>query len=74
MPEPSRIETRRRRRDGREPSPDRVLVGALFVGHGTQKLFGAFGGEGPDGTGSTFESVGLKPGRANAVAASPADR
>ena len=27
----------------------RVVVGALLVGHGTQKLFGWFGGHGPDG-------------------------
>ena len=47
----------------------RVLVGALFVGHGTQKLFGWFGGQGPDGTGATFESAGLRPGKRNALAA-----
>ena len=29
----------------------RLLLGGLFVGHGTQKLFGWFGGYGPDGTG-----------------------
>ena len=28
----------------------RVLVGALFIGHGTQKLFGWFGGHGIDGS------------------------
>ena len=27
----------------------RVLVGLLFLSHGAQKLFGAFGGVGPDG-------------------------
>jgi putative oxidoreductase len=27
----------------------RVLVGLLFLSHGAQKLFGAFGGAGPDG-------------------------
>src|SRR3954453_5913461 len=47
----------------------RVLVGALFVGHGTQKLFGWFGGHGPEGTGQFFESLGLKPGKLNAMAA-----
>ena len=47
----------------------RVLVGGLFIGHGTQKLFGWFGGYGPDGTGQFFESIGLKPGRRNAVIA-----
>ena len=29
----------------------RGTIGALMVGHGTQKLFGWFGGHGPDGTG-----------------------
>jgi putative oxidoreductase len=47
----------------------RVIVGALFIGHGTQKLFGWFGGHGPEGTGQFFESLGLRPGRRNALAA-----
>jgi putative oxidoreductase len=47
----------------------RVLIGGLFIGHGTQKLFGWFGGYGPDGTGQFFESIGLKPGRRNAMIA-----
>ena len=47
----------------------RALIGALFVGHGTQKLFGWFGGGGPEGTGQMFESIGLRPGRRNAIAA-----
>jgi putative oxidoreductase len=47
----------------------RVLVGGLFVGHGTQKLFGWFGGYGPDGTGQFFESIGLRPGKRNAMVA-----
>jgi putative oxidoreductase len=51
----------------------RVLVGGLFVGHGTQKLFGWFGGHGLDGTGGFFESLGLKPGRRNAIAAGAAE-
>ncbi len=41
----------------------RVVVGALFVGHGTQKLFGWFGGHGLDGTGGWLESLGYRPGR-----------
>ena len=41
----------------------RVVVGALFVGHGTQKLFGWFGGGGPEGTGRFFEQIGYTPGR-----------
>jgi putative oxidoreductase len=47
----------------------RVLVGGLFVGHGTQKLFGWFGGYGPDGTGQFFDSIGLRPGKRNAMVA-----
>jgi putative oxidoreductase len=51
----------------------RVTVGSIFVEHGTQKLFGWFGGHGPDGTGQFFESVGLRPGRRNAIAAGAAE-
>jgi len=51
----------------------RLLIGLLFVGHGTQKLFGWFGGHGPDGTGQFFESIGLKPGRDHAVRAGAAE-
>jgi putative oxidoreductase len=47
----------------------RVTIGGTFFVHGTQKLFGWFGGYGPDGTGQFFESLGLRPGRRNAVAA-----
>jgi putative oxidoreductase len=51
----------------------RVTIGLLFVGHGTQKLFGWFGGGGPEGTGTFFESVGLRPGRRYALAAGSAE-
>ncbi len=47
----------------------RWLVGPLFVGHGTQKLFGWFGGHGLEGTSGFFESIGLRPGRRHATAA-----
>jgi putative oxidoreductase len=47
----------------------RFTIGGTFFVHGTQKLFGWFGGYGPDGTGQFFESVGLRPGRRNAIAA-----
>lgn len=47
----------------------RLVVGVLFIGHGTQKLFGWFGGYGPKGTGGWLESVGIKPGVAMAVLA-----
>ena len=47
----------------------RIVVGALFFGHGTQKLFGWFGGHGIAGTGGFFESIGFRPGRLLALAA-----
>jgi putative oxidoreductase len=40
----------------------RVVTGGLLVGHGAQKLFGAFGGPGLTGTASGMESLGLRPG------------
>jgi putative oxidoreductase len=51
----------------------RTLLGGLMIGHGTQKLFGWFGGHGPEGTGQYFESLGLRPGRRNALAAGAAE-
>jgi putative oxidoreductase len=47
----------------------RLSIGGTFFVHGTQKLFGWFGGYGPDGTGQFFESLGLRPGRSQALAA-----
>jgi putative oxidoreductase len=47
----------------------RLAVGLFFVGHGAQKLWGSFGGHGLDGTGQFFESLGIRPGRRNALAA-----
>lgn len=47
----------------------RIVIGLLLVGHGTQKLFGWFGGHGIAGTGGWFESVGFRPGKAMAVVA-----
>ena len=38
----------------------RVVVGLAFAGHGTQKLFGWFGGFGPEGTGGFFGSQGYR--------------
>jgi putative oxidoreductase len=51
----------------------RVVVGALFFGHGTQKLFGWFGGHGIEATSGFFESLGLRPGRKHATAAGAAE-
>jgi putative oxidoreductase len=51
----------------------RLVVGGFFVGHGTQELFGWFGGNGIEATAEGFEKLGLRPGRANAVAAGIAE-
>ncbi len=51
----------------------RLVLGGLFVGHGAQKLWGKFGGHGPEGTGQFFESLGLKPGKPMAIAAGAAE-
>jgi putative oxidoreductase len=51
----------------------RVVVGLLFIGHGTQKLFGWFGGYGLSGTGGFMETLGLKPGKLNAFLAGTAE-
>lgn len=47
----------------------RVGVGATLVAHGTQKLFGWFGGGGLAGTAATFDQLGFTPGKVNAVVA-----
>ncbi len=51
----------------------RLTVGSLFIGHGTQKLFGWFGGHGLDATAQGFEQLGMRPGRRNAIAAAAAE-
>ncbi len=40
----------------------RLVFGLSFARHGTEKLFGWFGGYGIKGTAGYFESIGLKPG------------
>jgi putative oxidoreductase len=47
----------------------RLTVGSLFFGHGTQKLFGWFDGHGLEATSNMFESLGMRPGNRNAIAA-----
>jgi putative oxidoreductase len=47
----------------------RVFVGAAFFAHGTQKLFGWWGGYGPQGTGGFFASQGYRWGVPMAVIA-----
>lgn len=48
----------------------RLILGTMMVAHGTQKLFGWFGGYGLAGTGGFFEQLGFRPGRTFAAAAS----
>ncbi|GFM49215.1 quinol oxidase [Pseudomonas cichorii] len=40
----------------------RIIVGIIFIAHGSQKLFGAFGGYGLKGTAQFMASQGLNPG------------
>lgn len=47
----------------------RVLIGGLFIGHGTQKLNGSFGGPGLEGTAGMMQSLNMHPARRNALAA-----
>ena len=47
----------------------RLVVGAVMAAHGSQKLFGWFGGYGLSGTGGFFETLGFRPGRVFAFAA-----
>lgn len=47
----------------------RAILGAVFIGHGTQKLFGWFQGEGLRNTGDSFDSIGLSPGPQQATTA-----
>jgi putative oxidoreductase len=47
----------------------RTIVGLLFVGHGTQKLFGWWGGGGIDGTAGMFGQLGYRAPRKMAALA-----
>lgn len=47
----------------------RVVIGALFVGHGVQKLFGWLGGHGIEGTAGLMASLRYRRARAAAVVA-----
>lgn len=40
----------------------RIIAGLTFAAHGSQKLFGWFGGPGLVGAGQWMESIGLAPG------------
>jgi len=48
----------------------RVALGLLMAAHGSQKLFGWFGGHGLAGTAGFFDSLGFRPGRFFATLAS----
>lgn len=47
----------------------RLVVGLLIAAHGSQKLFGWFGGHGLEGTGQFLGSLGFNPGRTFATLA-----
>src|SRR6478609_10543731 len=47
----------------------RVGVGGVMAAHGTQKLFGWFGGGGLAGTAGHLESAGFRPGRMKDIVA-----
>ena len=51
------------------PAILRLAVGAIFIAHGAQKLFGLWGGGGLDGTAAGFAKLGLEPSYPLAVAA-----
>ncbi|GAA0786560.1 DoxX family protein [Marinobacterium sediminicola] len=51
----------------------RIPAGIIFMAHGAQKLFGAFGGYGLEGTGQWMASIGLEPGYLMALLAGSAE-
>ena len=51
----------------------RLVLGVIFVAHGAQKLFGAFGGPGLKGTAGFHEQLGIKPPYLMAVVAGLAE-
>jgi putative oxidoreductase len=51
----------------------RLVLGLLMAAHGTQKLFGWFGGPGLAAVSGMFESLGFRPGRAFAITAAAAE-
>jgi putative oxidoreductase len=51
----------------------RAVVGGLFIGHGTQKLKGWFGGPGLEGTDQMMRALDMYPPRRNALAVSVAE-
>jgi len=51
----------------------RLVVGLTLAAHGSQKLFGWFGGYGIEATGNAFAQMGFVPGRRNALLAGVAE-
>ena len=51
----------------------RIPAAIIFIAHGAQKLFGAFGGYGLEGTGQWMASIGLEPGYQLALLAGSAE-
>ncbi len=47
---------------GFAPLALRIPAGIIFIAHGSQKLFGWFGGYGLEGTGQWMASIGIEPG------------
>jgi len=47
----------------------RLVIGLLIAAHGTQKLFGWFGGHGLKATGEFFGKLGFQPGQLYATSA-----
>lgn len=58
---------------GWAPLALRVPAGIIFAAHGSQKLFGWFGGYGLSGTGQWMDSIGLSPGYLMALVAGSAE-
>jgi putative oxidoreductase len=51
----------------------RIVVGVVFVAHGSQKLFAAFGGPGIERFAAALEHMGMPPGRPHAYASGAAE-
>lgn len=47
----------------------RIVLGSLMAAHGSQKLFGWFGGHGLAATAGMFDTLGFRPGRLFATVA-----
>lgn len=58
---------------GMGPLALRVPTGIILMAHGSQKLFGWFGGNGLEGTGQWMASIGLEPGFIMALMAGSAE-